>query len=261
MPKVDVLVFAYRAVEQNCAAAIQFMVEAARAKGVDVVQGIYGNALIHSSRNRAMAATRTDADFVLFVDDDMLPPPEALLQLLGHDLPVVSALCTTRFQPVRLALSVWSPERNLFAVVRTVALGKVVKGPLCPGAAFLLVKREVIDAVIEDHLWGADWMRRNRATMDRMKVRTEHREQERSRIEKARRALWASDRYARVFDYFVQDDERESGEDISFAKRLLDLGIETAVDAGLVVGHVGPKVWTVHDILDEERRQEEALKV
>ena len=223
----------------------------AREQGVDIQTPIYGNALIHRSRNLALAETRPDAD-VLFVDDDMLPPKEALVQLLSHKVPVASALCTTKVPPVTLAVKVYDEASDQFIPIQRFRPDTVVTGKFGAGAAFLLLSRETIERLKEYYLSARDWIEDNRRTFDRLHVRSENREKERARKEEIRRALWEREKYLRVFDYPVGENELQFGEDVGLCRHLIQLGIPVSIDTGVIIGHLGEHPYGPWDIPDQQ---------
>lgn len=237
-----------------CHMALNRMCEHSRKAGITVEVRPYGNALIHRARNNALASIRPDSTHALFVDDDMLPRENALCNLLACDEPVVSALCTTRVDPVEIAAKVYAADSDQFHPLETVNLGKVVSGPFAVGAAFLLFQRATADKLIEYYLSAQDWIAENRRTLDRLKVRSENRESERKRMEEVRRASFERERYCRVFDYPVIENQMQLGEDVSYSRKLLQLGIPVAIDGRTIVGHLGVKPYTVHDIIERENR-------
>lgn len=230
------------------------MINYAKARGVSVEVRIYGNALIHRSRNLALATTREDVDFVMLLDDDMLPEQDALVRMLRRNVPVVTALCTTRHPPVEIAAKVYKPEEDQFHPLATVNLDRMITGSFGVGTAFVLIKREVIETLIEYHLSAQDWLEENRRRLDRMHVRAEMREKERAHIEEIRRLNFSKDKHMRLFDYQVIENEQQLGEDITFSRRLIKCGIPVAIDGTLHVGHVGEYAYSVMDILDEESK-------
>lgn len=219
-------------------------------QGAGVRPARYGNALIETARNQALGALRPEADYALFVDDDMLMEPDALTRLLAHGVPVVSAYCTTR-PPVDLPFKVYDPQIEQFHPLAELKPNTLVRGQFGVGAAFLLVRREVIERLREFYLTAADWLYFERRTLDRLHVRTELREKERARREEIRRAAFAKDGYLRVFDRNLTPDERKFGEDIDFSRKLAALGIETAIDTGTMVGHVGDYPYGPWDLDDK----------
>lgn len=211
----------------------------------------YGNALVHRARNEALACNQRSSDFCLFIDDDMVPEATALEQLLANDVPVCSALCTTRVPPIRFAASVWNPETNEFGVLDRIHPEKLVTGPFGVGFAFLLLRRDAVEALTEYYLSARDWVDEQRRTFDRMHVRAEHRETERKRREEIRRLRWEEQKHLRVFDYNVGDDDWQLGEDVALSKRLLRLGFKISIDPRVKVGHLGEHAYGPWDINDD----------
>jgi hypothetical protein len=241
-----------RAASSNALAGIFGMRDRTEDAGHDPRLFMYGNALIHRSRNNALAGVRADADYVLMVDDDMLPEPEALLKVLAHGVPVVSAACTTKVPPIHYAAKVFDPAADQFVPFDAIRPDTLVTGPFAVGGAFLLIDRKTIDALIEYHLSARDWLEENRRLLDRLHVRTEFRERERARKEEIRRARWASERLMRVFDFPVTDGELQLGEDISLGRRLLNLGIPVSIDSGVAVGHLGEYTYGPWNVEEEK---------
>ena len=251
--KVDLCLFSYRNGPASARMAIDAMVLHSRQHGLDVDVLTYGNALIHRARNAALASVREEAS-ALFIDDDMIPEKDALLRLADARRPVISALCTTRGHPVRIAAKAFNADTGEFGWLETVNLTKVISGPFAPGTAFLLMDRATIDKLFEYHLSANDWEDEHRCLCSRLRVRSEQRETERARRERLRWKLWQTEKYARIFDYPVTDDELQLGEDISLGRKLLRLGIPVAIDGSTPVGHLGEYAYSVYDMLDEKRQ-------
>jgi glycosyltransferase involved in cell wall biosynthesis len=53
-------------------------------------------------------------DYVLFMDDDMEPEPDALLKLLAHKKDIVAAGCTLRMDPPKPNYRVYEPDTFSF---------------------------------------------------------------------------------------------------------------------------------------------------
>lgn len=249
--KIDLCLFSYRAGPASARMATDHMVLHSRQHGCDIDVLTFGNALIHRARNQALACTREDSS-VLFIDDDMVPEKDSLLRLIDEDRPVISALCTTRTEPVHIAAKVYRPDTDEFGWIERVNLSKTVDGPFAPGTGFLLLDRASIEAVREYHLSARDWIDENQRFLSRLHIRAEQREQERTRIEKQRRRHWQTDHWLRIFDFPVTDDERQLGEDIALGRKLLNLGIPVSIAGHVPVGHLGEKAWSVYDILDAQ---------
>ena len=252
--KLDFLRFEYRVSLPSAAHAFEALVKRTREAGHDVEPRYYGNALVHQSRNKALAQVREDTDAVLFVDDDMVAQPDAVLRLMEHKMPVVSACCTTRSFPVQYAAKIYDETQDRFVAMNWFKPGRLFIGKIAVGAAFLYVERDVVTRLIEHYLSARDWLEDNRPQMDRMRVRSELREAERKRKEEIRRKRYAADKTtARVFDFPVIDNEEQLGEDICLSRRLIQLGIPVALDSAVLVGHIGDYLYGPWDIgRDEE---------
>jgi glycosyltransferase involved in cell wall biosynthesis len=245
--KIDILCPRYRNPPLTALDALDDLAAHTIAQGHDVrIPRLYGSALVHRARNIALTRIRKDADYVLFCDDDMAPERDALVRLLGHGVPVVSALCTTRTIPPCIAAKAYDPERDEFALIEDIRRDKLITGTFGVGAAFLLIQRSALESVLEYHLSGRDWLELNRRQFDRLHVRSENREKERARIEAKRRANWEREGINRVFAFSVNGDELECGEDVHFSRLLMQLGIPVAIDTGCIVGHVGEFSYSAH---------------
>lgn len=243
--KVDVLLFTYRMAVVQPIVALTEMVHWARRDGLDAQMKMFGNALVHESRNQALASIRPDVDYVLMVDDDMMPSNKHVIRdLVALDCEVVAPLFTTRSEPVSLTVKRYDEATDTFKGIESLKEAtdnKILMGPFAVGMAFTLIRRDAIEKVIEYHLSAKDWLDDNRKLFDRLHVKAEYREKERSEIEKYRRDLFAKDRAARLFDFAVAHPHNYLGEDISFCRKLLRCGVQIALDCRLNMapGHVG----------------------
>lgn len=255
MAKVAICLFSYRGANTNALMGIvNGMIPFTKQNGIDCTERIYGNAMIDRSRNGALVAALQDGNVthVLFCDDDMLPQEDALVRLVDAELPVISALCTTRaYGDVRIACSVYDHQREAFGQLAKIRPDQIVTGPFAPGTGFLLVDRATIEAVIEYHLSANDWLEENVIRLNRLCVRAGAREAERSRLERLRRDRYASKGEVRVFEFAVSENDERLGEDISFGRKLLRLGIQVAIDPRVQVGHVGEYPYGPWDLPEE----------
>lgn len=218
---------------------------------------VYGNALIHQARNKALATVRPDA-YAFFLDDDMLPEKDALMRLLADRQPVVSALCTTRMEPVEIAAKVYDQQTDQFAPLSRVKLNKLLVGQFGVGAAFMLMDRPTVDALIEYYMTARDWLDEHQPMFHRLHVRAERREAERVRRSDFRRARWLTEKQLRVFDYMDTDAELQLGEDITLCRKLIKLGIPVALDTSVQVGHLGERPYGIWDVVRREVETEAA---
>jgi hypothetical protein len=247
---VDLALFSYRAAPTSAFVALHAMMAHSMKQGTDIRLTIYGNALIHVGRNKALAKMRPEATHILFVDDDMIPEPNALERLLRAGQPVISALCTTRKPDptVTLAAKIYDEESHQFYPLEDPEQPPLIIGKLATGTAFLLIDRATVETLIEHYLSARDWELDREREHSRMHVRREHREKERAHKETLRRATWEKEHYIRVFDFPVIENENQLGEDICLARRLLQLNIPVAIDTRVAVGHLGEYPYGPWDI-------------
>lgn len=241
--KIDLIVPSYRNVKTDCFQALVGMINHTRENGHDAqLAEIYNNSYPHWARNDGLSRIRKDCEAVLFCDDDMLPERDSLVRLVNDDLPVVSGLCTSRGFPVKLCLMAYDVKADTFKAVERVDQDRVMVGKLAVGAAFLLVKREVIDNVAAQWLSARDWLEDNREAFDRMRVSQFQRDQEQQRIAAMRAEFVASGANRSnpvIFNLKDTDSGYQFGEDVGFCRRAIQLGYPIAVDTTVQVGHVG----------------------
>jgi hypothetical protein len=98
-------------------------------------------------------AKKNDCTHVLFIDDDMAFKSNALLQLLEHDVPIVSALYLSRAYPHQPLVFDIADEQT------GACLPKYLDGPMqrlekivAAGFGFLLVKMSVFDKLIKPYV-------------------------------------------------------------------------------------------------------------
>jgi GT2 family glycosyltransferase len=109
--------------------------------------------LVEEARNQMtlQALDEPDVTHVLMLDCDMVPPPHALKRLLEHDVPIVGGLCHNRRPPYQPIVCRWYQESLALGVKRHGFCYHFPPDVLFPvdatGAAFLLIKREVLEAI------------------------------------------------------------------------------------------------------------------
>lgn len=259
LPMVEVVVMTYRAAKPEALVAIDVAHDYLRSTGEFRTRKWYaGNCLVHQARNEVLGRLHPEYDYLLMIDDDMVPAPDAMARLLSHRAKVASALCTTRYEPVEYCVKIWDEVARQFVAVEWAPHDRVITRKFGVGAAFLALRRDAVEELQEYYLSARDWMEQNRRTFDRMRVRSELRETERSRIEQIRRANYAKDKYLRIFSHPVQDNERELGEDIALSKMLVDLNIPITIDSTFLVGHLGDRMYSMLDYVPAADRENAA---
>lgn len=241
MAKVDILIPSYRPPDSDPIALVLSMAAFTARAGHDIGSPLFlKNSVIAWGRNNGMTLVREDADFVLQVDDDMLPDKDALVRLLEHNQPAVSALTTTRSLPPTMCVKAYDREKDYFAAIDRVKPDTLIRGDIAVGTGFLLLRRDAIEAVRKQYLEARDWLDDMAPLFDRLGASVEQREAERLRMADSRAELIKSGQMKpQLFTFFTNDAGMNHGEDISFCRRLLRLGIKVAVDTTVQVGHLG----------------------
>lgn len=258
----DVLICAYRNSPPQAIAAILHAIEAARKTGIQFVDPptFYGSARLANARNEVLHEASTGpADYFVFIDDDMLPEPEAILRLLSHDVPIVTALCTTRSFPVKLCVRMWDRQRKVFREANRVNDKKLVSGEYAAGAAFFALRRDAFEKLRDHYLSATDWAMDNEEMFNRLHVRREYRDKEQARISDLRRRLYEKKGRVVIFDEITAPNQTKTGEDITFGLRCIQCGIPVSIDASITVGHLGDYPfgqWNYEPLTPEQLEQE-----
>ena len=236
--KIDVIQLRGRWVSSQCDAALEYAVEAAREAGHDVFwpKDIFASALLCHARNMSLRRVRPDADFVLFIDDDMIPVQAAIVQLVERDVDAVSALCTTRSMPVRIAGRLWR-DGDIIALE---SLGHgLIEGPFALGFGCVLVKGQALRDVQEMVSGAKDWLAINRGLFERIGAEPFKVMAEAELIAKQRYARRKKEGWLPVFQTGTDASGKPVGEDQWFSRLLHLAGRKTFIDSSVLVGHMG----------------------
>jgi hypothetical protein len=242
--KVCILIPSHRGVPRKVEDALKEMV--AYTRQFCQVAGPYVElgSLVHEARNRLLSkAWRSSSQFThfLFVDDDMVPPPDALVKLLRREKSLVGGLYVTRAKtptPVALTLDPQGQMRPLPSFTP----GELVEVEGM-GAGLMLVSRECVQAVA-DYFITAQWEQKAlgiapSVAIDLCQLRGD-------RWQELKEALW--------FRFLPSPSGTEFGEDVSFCIAARDAGHVPYVDTDVVAGHLGEYVYTLKDIQQGSRK-------
>jgi glycosyltransferase involved in cell wall biosynthesis len=251
--KVDCLIPSYRTFNSNAYHALVAMMNHSRDEGLDVhVPGLFSAGVIHWHRNTALTKVRKSADYIALIDDDMLPAPDSLVRLVRREVPVISALTTTRQLPVKLNVKAYDEEKDAIFLIEAVRPDTLISGKFGVGAGFLLIHTWVLEKVLGQYLSARDWEMDNFSMLERLGVSPELRWKERDRIAATRQRNHRDGIQDLLFHYhLIHDLQIETGEDISFCRRILQLGIPVAVDTGVQVGHLADHPFGPWDLEDK----------
>jgi GT2 family glycosyltransferase len=105
---------------------------------------VHGQSPATSRNTIAEQAINNDCTHVLFLDDDMIPPPDTLTKLLAHDKDIVSALYLLRTYPHYPAFFDEAFENGFcrYAFLEETRLAKLEKG-VNAGLGAVLIKTDV----------------------------------------------------------------------------------------------------------------------
>jgi len=250
MSLIQTFVPSYRNSDSICGQIIEHAIGRAGEAGHTIVKQTYASAMVDVARNKCLIHVSDQCEFILFIDDDMKPEPQAINKIVALNRPIASALCTSRTEPVQLALKKWDRVKEEFSNWDDYAPTSVIEGDYATGAAFLCVRMDAMRELVGYHLVAQDWLDWNRKLLDRLHVRKENREQERARKEALRRKNYEQQGLLRVFETEVHDgSDKRLGEDLIFCWRALQLGIPITVDPTIRVGHTGQRDYYVEDYM------------
>jgi glycosyltransferase involved in cell wall biosynthesis len=106
------------------------------------------------ARNRIVQnALGKDADYLFFVDADMIFPPDTLLRLLSHDLDIVNSLAFRRIKPHYPCIFKWNEKEGSYETVQYA--GGLVEVD-ATGMPAILIKTEVFKKM-KDTWPGRPW--------------------------------------------------------------------------------------------------------
>lgn len=198
--------------------------------------------VVHWSRNWLMGEQLKSGKpwtHVLYIDDDIVVEPEALLKLLAHKKDIVAGLCTRRNDPpipnIRFynkddgtTRQIWEwPENQLIEVDAV-------------GTGLMLVSQNAMEQVAQayfDCLWEQEFYG---MTADRVE-----------KVKAARLAKFDGEKICYWFRFLPTPiGDIEMGEDVTFcfmAKKYC--GLSVYVDTSVQPGHLGPYPFGIKDFI------------
>ena len=201
--------------------------------------------VVHWSRNQLLVNLRRakkPTDYVLLMDDDMVPPRDALIKMLAHDVDIVAGMCTVRQDPPMPNIRAWFPgEKTYQTIFEWTIEGLMEVGAV--GSAFMLVKTPVFDQIGE-YTMSCRYEREQLG----------YTEEALRRIEAGKRAHAKRTGNEWWFEFMKQQDgDGEYGEDISFCYKATQCGYKIFVDTTIQPGHVGHYAYTISDYLNYQK--------
>lgn len=230
------------------------------------------SSVVHWVRNHILADVMVSGepfDHVLFIDDDIVPQPDALMRLLSHKKDIVAALCTKRVDPP-IPNMLWLEESMDFSPILKWKIPNPLMKVDAAGTGMMLISREAIEAVAEFHM-RCGWERQvfgrmfNRALDNAFakadggalldpalrhfaELAAEDMERQLLLEEEQRRETYRRTGNAQWFQFLQKLNNRgEYGEDVSFCFKARFCGIDTHTDTSVTPGHIGDYVYSIDD--------------
>jgi hypothetical protein len=253
-PLVSLLVPTRNAPAPETTKAVDAIIRDSRPSCILTPQPGISMSVVHWSRNELLVRLRKSgqpADFVLFMDDDMDPPKDALVKLLKHDVDIVAGACTVRKDPPLPNFRTWNPENMEFRTAWdwTTVDGTYMGDGLVEvggvGAAFMLVKTTVLDKLAEYYL--SCRFEREHMGMDAFVAR---------RVEAGRRKHAKETGNDWWFQFLPHPHgDGEWGEDLSFCFKARECGYKIFIDSSVLPGHMGSYSYKITDYLSYQAEQ------
>jgi hypothetical protein len=240
-PLISLLVPTRTSPAQETYKAVDAMLRASKPHCIVTPAPSISSSVVHWVRDDLLVALRKSgqpADYVLLMDDDMTPEPDALIKLLAHDVDIVAGACTVRRDPPLPNFRLWEPELFSFRTAfEWSAEGLLEVGGV--GMAFALIKTTVLDKLGEYYL-SCRYEREHLGMSEEVA----------KRVEEGRR------KYAREtgndwwFEFLKHPlGEGEFGEDLSFCFKARACGYKIFVDTTVRPGHIGTYAYGIEDYL------------
>lgn len=237
-PIVAVLIPTHKKPENETGSALDRMLAYSKDFCHVVMRPLIASSVVHWVRNQLVAnlyASNIPFDYVLFMDDDMVPPPDALKVLLDRKVDVVGAICTVRQDPPLPNARFMSEKTFQFQTADIDQPGFWHVGAI--GTGFILLSKKVLDAVGEYTLTQAYWKKFHGMSEERA---IEVEKAERERHEKDNNKFW--------FEFLKHPSgQGEMGEDMSFCFKARECGFEIYGDSTINVGHIGSYAYSLQD--------------
>lgn len=217
------------------------MLRASQEKAHVILQPSVEASVVHWVRNYALAKlyeSTQNFDYVLFMDDDMSPPPEALNVLLDRKVDIIGAICTVREDP---------PLPNALKYIEkgfTFQKGDIDRAGIWKvgaiGTGFMLISRKALE-IVGEYTLKHTYQQRYQGMPQEMAFEKEAVLRERA---KADHNQW-------WFEFLKHPlGETEWGEDVSFCFKARECGLEIYGDSTTIVGHIGRYPYSLRDYWD-----------
>lgn len=204
------------------------------------------SSVIHWSRNWLIAElikTGRPWTHVLFIDDDIVPPEDALIKMLAAKKDIVAALCTRRTDPPIPNIRDYDEKSGSYREIWAWKKNAVVEVGAA-GTGMMLISREALNKV-GDAFWRCAYERDIYGMPEEKALQ----------IQEARLKLFDETANAYWFRFLpCPAGTFEMGEDVSFCHvARAYCGIPTYCDTSIQPGHIGSYVYSIQDFLPHQK--------
>jgi glycosyltransferase involved in cell wall biosynthesis len=254
-PIVAILVPIYQQPEPQMQHALHRMIRKTNEAGaaqVFVGPEVHGSSVIHWARNFLIAElikTKQPWTHVLFLDDDIVVPEDALVKLLSHKKEIIGGLCTKRIDPPIPNMRYMNENADgvFFRYIERWPDDELVEVGAV-GTGMMLITKEALEQIADAYFLGKYEKEIYGITEEKA---LEIKEARLKHFDSTANAFW----FRFLAGLHGQD---EYGEDIGFcffAKRYCGLGVY--VDTSVQPGHIGKYPFTVQDFIMQRDLKEQ----
>lgn len=240
-PIVAILIPTHKKPENETGAALEKMIPVARESCHVILRPSIASSVVSWVRNQLVSTLYKEKvvfDYVLFMDDDMVPAPDTLSVLLGRKCDVIGAVCTVRQDPPLPNVRHYNPKAMIYQTADIDKAGTWKVGAV--GTGFMLISKRVLEAVGEYTL-SQTYAKKYLGMSDEVAAKREARERDRS----------AQDHNKFWFELLKHPTgDGELGEDVSFCFKAMECGFDIYADSTTKVGHIGPYPYSLDDYWD-----------
>lgn len=251
-PIVAILCPTYRSPQARMQDALNALREYTRVKKVATIYGVppLSASVVHWSRNRLISqhlASGKPWTHILFIDDDIVTPPDALEKMLSHGKDIVAALCTRRQDPPIPNVRSFNPETGDYEQIwdwpTNALLGEdlIIGG----GTGLMLISQHALEQVAQayfDCMWEKEFYGLS--------------EERAAELQKGRVQLFDEKKICYWFRFLpALKTAVEYEEDLAFcfvAQRYC--GIRTYCDTSVQPGHIGDYEYGIKDFMPHRER-------
>jgi hypothetical protein len=252
-PIVAILVPCYKQPHPRMSQGINALVKYSHEHGIQIIHTpIIQSSSVHWTRNALIVELlKSGKPFthILFCDDDIVPPPDALCRLMSHGKDIIAALCTRRQDPPIPNARLFDEKRRMYEELWEWPDGLIEVGAV--GTGFMLISRHALQQVAEVYFQCLYEKKLYGVSGEWVDLATRRRLEE---FDKEPNAWW--------FKWLDREDcYGEYGEDVSFCHKATQCaGMKIYVDTTVQPEHMGDYGYSIQDFISYRDPLIEAAK-